>query len=47
MQSKVTDPIVSEDVIAKTSAPDLKIDAQQCIIPGRPDPCTIVIMGAS
>jgi glucose-6-phosphate 1-dehydrogenase len=47
MQSKVTDPNISEDVIATASAPDLGIDAQQCIMASQPDPCTIVIMGAT
>jgi glucose-6-phosphate 1-dehydrogenase len=47
MQSEIVNADISEDVIATTSAPDLKIDAQQCITTGRPDPCTIVIMGAS
>jgi glucose-6-phosphate 1-dehydrogenase len=47
MQDKVIDPNISGDVIATASAPDLEIDAQQCITAGRPDPCAIVIMGAS
>jgi glucose-6-phosphate 1-dehydrogenase len=47
MQSKVTDPNISEDVIAAASAPDLGIAAQQCVIAGQPDPCTIVVMGAT
>ena len=47
MQDKVVDPNISEDVIATSSVPDLKIDAQQCVMADRPDPCTIVIMGAS
>lgn len=47
MQSKVSDPNISEDVIATASAPDLGIDAQQCVMAGQPDRCTIVIMGAT
>ena len=47
MQNKVADPNISEDVITSASAPDLEIDAQQCILDGQPDPCTIVIMGAT
>ena len=47
MQNKITDPDISEEVIAAVSAPNLKLDAQQCIMTGRPDPCTIIIMGAT
>lgn len=47
MQSQTTDPNISEHVTAETSAPNLGIDAQRCIMTGRPDPCAIVIMGAT
>lgn len=33
--------------MARTMAPDLQIAAEQCLLAGRLDPCTIVIFGAS
>ena len=37
----------SLDTFARTTAPDLGIPAETCLVEDAPDPCTIVIMGAS
>ena len=33
--------------MAETTTPDLNIPLESCLIPSTPDPCTIVIVGAS
>jgi len=38
---------LQEGTIAETTAPDLKVPDAECRIEAYPDPCTIVIMGAS
>ncbi|MGD8472433.1 MAG: glucose-6-phosphate dehydrogenase [Desulfobacteraceae bacterium] len=47
MKSWNTDPEVSEKTMAAVNAPDLGIDAQDCLRPVPGDPCTIVILGAT
>jgi glucose-6-phosphate 1-dehydrogenase len=47
MQRSITDSKITENATATAIAPDLGIDAQQCVMADTPDPCTIVIMGAT
>jgi glucose-6-phosphate 1-dehydrogenase len=47
MDTKVSNPDVTEDATATVSAPDLGLGARECVAPELSDPCTIVIMGAA
>ena len=47
MQPKNNDPEVTRKAMAPVRAPDLELDAQECVMPEPGDPCTIVIMGAT
>jgi glucose-6-phosphate 1-dehydrogenase len=38
---------MDETAIASTAAPDLEVPFHSCLMEGRPDPCAIVIVGAS
>jgi len=38
---------IDNAVIAGTSVPDLEIPYESCLIEGAPDPCMVVIVGAS
>jgi len=47
MQPKNNDPEVTRKAMAPVRAPDLGLDAQECVMPEPGDPCTIVILGAT
>jgi glucose-6-phosphate 1-dehydrogenase len=47
MQSKKNDPEVTRKAMAQVRAPDLGLNAQDCVTPEPGDSCTIVILGAS
>jgi glucose-6-phosphate 1-dehydrogenase len=47
MQHRNTNPGIAEDAMATVNAPDLGLEALECVAPERSDPCTIVIMGAT
>lgn len=47
MKDRSTDGGSNEDVQAVTQAPDLQVPFQACILENLPDPCTVVVIGAS
>ena len=47
MEKILRKDIVEEPAIAGTITPDLEIPADPCLVERKPDPCTIVIVGAS
>lgn len=47
MKENVTPDEYRDDVMAVTEAPDLKVPYPSCILDTPPDPCTVVILGAS
>ena len=47
MERKIADTDSVEVSTAAVTAPDLGLDPLECVAPGRADPCTIVIMGAT
>jgi len=47
METKFSNPDITEDAAATVSAPDLGLGSRECLAPELSDPCTIVIMGAT
>jgi glucose-6-phosphate 1-dehydrogenase len=47
MKTKVTNPNITEDIMAKVSAPDLGLEPVECVMPEPSEPCTIIILGAT
>ncbi|MEJ2729419.1 MAG: glucose-6-phosphate dehydrogenase [Deltaproteobacteria bacterium] len=47
MERNTADSNIVEDAAADVIAPDLELDPHECVAPGRSDPCTIVILGAT
>ena len=47
MDDRSPDRVWAEDIQAVTRAPDLQVPFQACILDTPPDPCTVVIVGAS
>ena len=40
-------PVLTQETVARTTAPDLQVPTASCLIDGRPESCEIVIVGAS
>ena len=47
METKFSNPDITEDATATVSAPDLGLGSRECLAPELSDPCAIVIMGAT
>lgn len=47
MKNKDIPDVSRDEVVAQTEVPDLKVPYTSCILDSPPDPCTLVIIGAS
>ena len=47
MDKKTEYPLMTQETVARTTTPDLQVPTASCLIEGNPEPCEIVIVGAS